>query len=106
MLIDLKTCLYKFRFQTYLDETGQQNVDIDTGVSWVDQNIKTTASFPLAKTVSEGDFVTLWVKAEDKIGNVKLSSLPLGFDSSKPTIHDQSFMQDMGTNYIYGSKCV
>nr|XP_034310481.1 uncharacterized protein LOC105321794 [Crassostrea gigas] len=92
------------KFQTYLDETGQQKVDIYTGVSWVDQNIKTTASFPLAKTVSEGDFVTLWVKAEDKIGNVKLSSLPLGFDSSKPYIYDQSFMQDMGTKYIYGSK--
>nr|XP_034310480.1 uncharacterized protein LOC105330263 [Crassostrea gigas] len=91
------------KFQTYLDETGQQKVDVK-GVSWIDQNIKTTASFTLAKTVSEGDFVTLWVKAEDKIGNVKLSSLPLGFDSSKPSIYKPSFMQDMGTKYIYGSK--
>uniref|UniRef100_K1PM75 Uncharacterized protein n=1 Tax=Magallana gigas TaxID=29159 RepID=K1PM75_MAGGI len=92
------------KFQTYLDETGQQKVEIYTGVSWVDQNIKTTASFPLAKTVSEGDFVTLWVKAEDKIGNVKLSSLPLGFDSSKQTIYEENFMQDMGTKYTYRSK--
>ena len=48
--------------------------------------------------------MTLWVRAEDVMGNREVSSLKLGFDSSSPQIFDVSFMRNTGTRHTYGSK--
>jgi hypothetical protein len=81
-----------------------KEMDIDSGVSWRNQNLNTTTSSTLKRTVTEGDFVTLWVRARDIMGNRKLSSLQLGFDASAPSVFDLNFMRNTGSRFTYGSK--
>ena len=105
----LLTVFYLFfirRFQTYLDDSGQKAIVNDSSVSWINRNLETSTTSSMTRSISEGDFVTLWVRAEDVMGNREVSSLKLGFDSSSPQIFDVSFMRNTGTRHTYGSKWV
>ncbi|KAK7466585.1 hypothetical protein BaRGS_00037308, partial [Batillaria attramentaria] len=56
---------------------------------WRDVGLNTTFTLPIA--TSEGDTVTVWVKATDAVGNVKVDRTKVTFDSSPPFAQELEF---------------
>ena len=71
--------------------------------SWTDLGLDTT--FTLPDTASEGSTFTIWVKATDVMGNVKVDRTQVLFDDTPPEVEEFEFnMNSPAENVDFASK--
>ena len=70
---------------------------------WTDLDLNTTFNIP--DTASEGTTFTVWVKATDVLGNVKVDRTQVNFDVTPPAVEKFDFnMNSPAENVDFASK--
>nr|KAG5693743.1 hypothetical protein BaRGS_002126 [Batillaria attramentaria] len=88
--ISNKRAIIKFEVGHAMDHQGGANQSLtDPPFGWINLGLNT--SFTVPQSPTQGDTVTVWVKATDAMGNEKTDRTRVTFDSTQPNVIDIQF---------------
>ena len=101
--IDLFSVNFKVTFKRDQDGGLKQPTIPSPSSSWTDLGLGT--NFTVPETASEGSTFTIWVKATDVLGNVKVDRTQVHFDDTPPEMERFEFsMNSAAQNVDFASK--